>query len=490
MSRWNPMRWLSQPAAEVKTSAAGPVFSSHVVGRPVWTERDFRRLTEESYNLNAIAYRCVKMISTCAATAEICLYGKGGKEIETHPILDLLQHPSPMSNGAQLMEAIIAFLLLSGNSYVEAVGPEGKAPRELWTPRPDRIKIIAGNAGLPQAYEYEYVGRRIQWPVDQLDGRSELLHLKEFAPLDDWYGLSRIQAAAYGIDQHNASSSHNKALLDNGARPSGALIFEPMKGNMGDVTYAPPEVISAAEKELASRHGGTRNAGKPFVLGGQIRWEEMGLSPLDMDFGNGKADAARDICTAIGVPHTIVVPGSSTYNNVREAKLELYEDTVLPLLDLVLSAMNNWLCPRFGDGLMLKVDLDSISALEPRRETKRKSVTELLTAGVLDADEARDALDYGPRGPEAVKKVDPSVLTALIGAVQTVGLQPLVRYMKSCGLFDPGMTEDSILAAAMALMEQDNPADDLANPNADTNADPNQDSNDQAPKDTSNAQAA
>jgi HK97 family phage portal protein len=144
-----------------------------------------------------------------------------------------------------------------------------------------------------------------------------------------------------------------------------------------------------------------------MVFGGNVEWEEMGISPRDMDFAAGKEDAARDICTSYGVPHILIVPGQSTYNNVREAKLELWEDTILPLIDKAVDALDAWLTPQFGDGLKLGVDLDEISALEPRRESKRKSVVELLDKGVIDADEAREALQYEPRAAEAVKKVDP-----------------------------------------------------------------------------------
>ena len=472
MSLWanlNPFNWFGgysgledpvympnfSPAEEIKTSAAGPIYTQHLVGRPVWTERDFAHLAKESYQLNTVAFRCVKMIAGCSAQINLLLKDRNGNLIEKHPLLDLLARPAPMISRQTLLEAVYSFLMLSGNSYIEAVGPDGKPPRELWTPRPDRMRVVPDLSGIPAAFEYEMAGRRKRWDVDLLTGASEILHLKEFHPLNDWYGMSRFEAAGYGLDRHNAASAHNKALLDNGARPSGAMIFEPITSAGGDVQSAPEAVIKAAEKALRANHAGTKNAGKPMVLSGKVKWEAMGLSPTDMDFAAGKDDAARDICIAAGVPHILIVAGAATFNNVREAKLELYEDTVLPLVEMVLTHLNIWLAPRFGDGLTLAADLDSISALEPRRETKRKATHELLTAGVIDQDEAREALQYGPRKPEAIKKVEPSVITALLAAVQTVGLTPLARYMKSVGLFDPSMTEEQILQAAMDLTEAD-----------------------------------
>lgn len=445
---------------EAKASASGAAIAAFGVGLPVWTPRDYASYADEGYRRNAVAYRCAKLISSSAAAAPWLLYGKGGKEIEEHPLLDLLHRPNPMTTGSALFEAVYAYLLLSGNSYLERVGPTraDAAPRELWTLRPDRTRVIAGRAGLPQGYEYEANGRTIRWRADPLTGESDILHLREFNPLDDWYGMSRIEAAAYGIDRHNSASAHNKALLDNGARPSGALVFEPVRTSESAFSFAPEGALSDAEARLRNTYSGPTNAGRPLVLGGNVKWEAMGITPKDMDFGLGKDDAARDICNAFGVSHILIVPGASTYNNVREAKLDLWEDTILPLVDRMVDGLNNWLCPRFGDDLRLTIDLDEISALEPRRESKRKGVMELLTGGVIDREEAREALQYDPK-PELVASVSGSTITALAGAVSTVGIGPLARYLRSVGLIDEATSDEDLLSAASSYLDETEPVD-------------------------------
>lgn len=436
---------------EVKYSAAGPNIATWTLGRPVWTPRDYENLAREAYVQNAIAYRCVKLIASCAAGAPWLLYDGRGNEVEQHDILKLLSRPAPMTSGYQFFEAVYSYYLLAGNSYVEAVGSDRRPPKELWALRPDRMKVIPGPFAIASGYQYTVNGLIKEWKADPLTGDGQILHMKDFHPIDDFYGMSRVEPAAYGIDRHNAASAHNKALLDNGARPSGALVFEPVKVGENEYKTAPQPLIDDARAKLES-HVGTRNAGKPMVFGGNVNWLEMGINPKDMDFGDGKNDAARDICTSFGVPHILIVPGSSTYNNVREAKLELYEETVLPLVDFVANNLNMWLCPRYGDGLRLEADRDGISALEPRREARRSSVVTLLKEGVIDDTEARDALQYGPREKSAVKKVDATVLKALVDTVDQIGFEPLVRYMKSVGLYDAGMTTDEVIQAATAHM--------------------------------------
>ncbi|MCF1502184.1 phage portal protein [Afifella sp. H1R] len=468
MASLNPLRWFGrddsapalatrqEPRLELKGSAAGEAISAVTIGQPVWTDRRFDALAEEGYARNAVAYRCVRMIATAAATVPWLLY-RGDQEVEEHDLLRLLAKPAPGIGGHSLFEAFFAYLLLSGNGFLEAVGPDQRPPRELWTLRPDRMKIIAGRSGLPAGYEYEANGRRIRWDVDAVTGKSPILHMKEFNPLNDWYGMSPLEAAAYSIDRHNAAGAHNVALLQNGASPSGALVFKPVSVGQGVAPqYAPQDVIKAAEDRLESRHQGAVNAGRPMVLGGDIRWEPMGLAPKDMDFNEGKLDAARDICLAFGVPPILIVEGQSTYNNVREAKLALYEETVLPLLDKSTDHLNEWLVPQFGDDLRIAPDLDEVPALESRRESKRNSVRDLYKDGLLTRSEARAALQYDELDETFEGAPDAAVITALLSAYDQGAstVQPLRRYLVAMGLLDASVTDEDMISTARGIAKQ------------------------------------
>ena len=398
--------WLRKRLGQTKASAAGAAISVARVGQPVWSERDYRAFADEAYVRNAVAFRCIKLISRSAAAIPWLLDDGRGNEIEKHKLLDLLKRPAPLIGGATLFEAVYAYLLIAGNSYLEAVGPDNKPPRELWNLRPDRVKVVAGQYGMPQGFEYEANGRTVRWAADPLTGASPVLHLKEFHPLSDWYGLSPVEPSSYSVDRHNAAVAHNTALIQNGSTPSGALIFKPINQPGGGVSRPPQEVIQAAEDRLRDRHSGPANAGRPLILSGDIDWKQLGFSPKDMDFNESKLDAARDICLAFGVPHILCVPGQSTYNNVREAKLELYEETILPIVDKVLDALNAWLVPLFGENLVLGIDKDEIPALSMRREFKQKAMLELYDKKLLTRDEARAALQYDKLGDDEAAKLD------------------------------------------------------------------------------------
>jgi HK97 family phage portal protein len=291
---------------------------------------------------------------------------------------------------SEFIEAVTGFYLIAGNAFVEAA-PGTAEPRELWPLRPDRMKVVAGKTGLPKGFVFTLAGAERHWDADPVTGRSPILHLKTFHPLDDWYGLSPAEPAGFAIDQRNESDKWNMALLQNGARPSGALVFEPGQGAAANLS---DEQFARLKREVSEQYGGAKNAGRPMLLDGGLRWQEMSLSPKDMDFLEARHAASRDVALAFGVPPQLLgIPGDNTYSNYQEARLALWEDTVLPLLCHLRDEFNGWLAPRFGEGLALDIDLDEIPALTLRRE---RTWARLKAAEFLTLNEKREAAGFAP----------------------------------------------------------------------------------------------
>ena len=150
-------------------------------GQPVWMRRDYTRFAEEGYRRNVIAYRAISMIASAAASIPWKLFdvqNNVAQELQSHPLKSLLNQPAPMTGGSEFFENLYTTRLLSGNAFIQAVGPKNAAPRELYMLRPDRITIIAGKGALPQAYRYQLGQEAIDFPVDRITGASRILHLK------------------------------------------------------------------------------------------------------------------------------------------------------------------------------------------------------------------------------------------------------------------------------------------------------------------------
>jgi HK97 family phage portal protein len=356
----------------------------------------YQDLAKEGYMKNAIVYRCVNEISKGASAVpyQIKIEDNVLEDTDLHRLLD---RPNPLQSYSEFFNSLYGYLLLSGNAYVLKVGSENGPPKELHLLRPDRIVIKGGTNYIPERYEYMVNGRIDKvYPVDQENGYSEVKHIKLWNPLDDYYGCSPLTAAAMEIDQHNLSSKHNVNLLNNGARPSGAVVFKP-KDDQGLSVNLTESQRQQLLTDLNNRFSGASNAGRPLLLEGDFDWKEMGLSPKDMDFINLKHMSATDIALCFGVPSQLVgVPDSQTYSNVAEARLALYEETIIPYLRKVSSDLNEWLLPMFGENLDFSFETDNIPALAERRRLIYANVTNAVREGIITRNEARERLGLSP----------------------------------------------------------------------------------------------
>ncbi|MCC6919428.1 MAG: phage portal protein [Alphaproteobacteria bacterium] len=369
---------------EEKASAAGPLVALHGQGRPRWAPRDYGAFAREGFMKNPVAYRAVRMIAEAAASVPLVLY-EGAREADAHPLLALIARPNASETGAGFLERLYAGLEISGNAYVEAVRLEG-VTRELYALRADRVRVVPGPDGWPSGYVYAAGGRETRLPG------ADVLHLKLFHPADDHYGLSPLEAAGQAVDLHNAMAGWNKALLDNAARPSGALVYRGQPGAeaLSDAQFA------RLKAELQEAQQGARHAGRAMVLDGGLEWRAMGLTPQEMDFDRGRNAAARDIAMAFGVPPMLLgVPGDATYANYEQANLAFWRQTVLPLVRRVCAGLSAWLGPGFGAGLRLDVDADGVEALSAERGALW---ARLEAAGFITRDEKRVAAGYGVKG--------------------------------------------------------------------------------------------
>lgn len=365
------------------------------LAHPSWSGRDFSCFVEEGYKKNIIANRCVSLIATSAASVDWLLYFKSTTNkqiIKQHKLLELLNKPNPLYAGAEFFENVFAYKLLSGNSYILALKSKVGEIRELHFLRPDRVEVVPGKHALPAGYIYKIGEHKTFYPVDSVTGQSDVLHIKNFHPTDDWYGMSPIEAASYSIDLHNQAMKWNQSLLQNGARPSGALILK--SDNVYGSHSLTQEQFERLKSEVKEQFTGQSNAGRPILLEGGLQWQEMSLTPKDMDFIESKNSAARDIALAFGVPpQLLAIKGDNGYNNMQEARLAFWEETILPLLDHAIDSLNNWLLPKFDSNLELSYDHNAISALALRQE---KNWRRIQNADFMTINEKRASIGLPP----------------------------------------------------------------------------------------------
>jgi HK97 family phage portal protein len=288
------------------------------------------------------------------------------------------------SAGQSLLETLASHLLLHGNAFVQVLKDARGVPAELFALRPERMQVVAGPDGWPSAWTYTVGGRAMTIPIEDEQGAPNLIQIRHFHPADDHQGAGCLAAAEQAVAIHNAAADWNRQILENSARPSGALVYDG-----GDGATLTGEQFDRLREELAQTYAGAANAGRPLLLEGGLKWQAMALSPADMDFATLKAAAARDIALAFGVPPMLLgLPGDATYANYREANRALWRLTLLPLAAKLLGALAEGLAPWFANET-LAIDLDRVPALAEDRERLWSQVT---AADFLEADEKRALL--------------------------------------------------------------------------------------------------
>ena len=313
------------------------------------------------FHKNPIVYRCVRMIAEACASVPFLLVDENGPCRE-HPLMGLLACPNPACGGADMRDMLVGHLLLHGNAYVEMVGQE--TVEALYVLPPTHMRLVRDATGWPSHYEYAGGGKIHRYDAGPI---SSIIHLKLHDPADPHYGCAPLNAASLPIAIHNAAGLWNKALFDNAARPSGALVYRGRDGQR-----LTDEQFDRLKEELKENFQGARNAGRPLLLEGGLDWASISMSPQDMDFIAAKHSAARDIALAFGVPPMLLgIPGDNSYANYAEANRAFWRQTIIPLNGRISAAFGAALCRETN--LVLQQDLEHVTALaEERRALWRR----------------------------------------------------------------------------------------------------------------------
>lgn len=340
---------------------------------------------------NPDVYAAIEIFSNAAGAVdwgvEKRVRGKW-EAVETHPMLDLLERPNPRMSGTTLIRALVKWRLIGGEFYLTRNEKPSGPPRELYALPVHRMKIKPSRSALDPIEGYEYqIGSQ-----KQMLAAADVLHLPRFNPLDDWYGLSPLEAAARFIDQANSAADFNLGLLQNGGIPPGFLSTD---DELGDKAFARLK-IAMKKWGLASE------SGKPQLLEGGLKWQGAGRSPADMEMLEAQRMFALKFAQVIGVPAEFLSgAGEKKYANAQEARKALYTEGVLPELDDVRDGLNFWLAPMFEDDVRLVYLTESIDALQ---EDEDKRWARADASDDLTIDETRDIKGY-PKLPGGVGDV-------------------------------------------------------------------------------------
>jgi Phage-related protein len=88
-------------------------------------------------------------------------------------------------------------------------------------------------------------------------------------------------------------------------------------------------------------YAGEENRGKVYLTTANLKWIQLGLTARDLALLEGRSADLADVCNVYGVPKEIMSDQSgSSFNNKKEAEKKLWNDAILPHLDVLRDVLN------------------------------------------------------------------------------------------------------------------------------------------------------
>ena len=295
------------------------------------------------YEQSPWVYIAINRIAEAGALVPLRVYRLLDEQriaIANHPLEQLLCNPNPLTSQFELFEQTLGSLELHGNAYWFLTGDAAGRPREIWVLRPDRVTIVPHPQRVVAGYLYEIAGQQI--PLDAI----EVLHFRRWHPNNDFYGLSPIAAARGAIlsDRHMADWNRHTFGQDNGV-PAGVI-------NVRDFISDPD--FERLKREWRSNYGGTSRR-TAFLRGGQMEWQNIGLSHTDLDFLQGRKAQRDEILNIFGIP-VALVSENATEANAKVAERLFIERALYPKLVRIAQKISTELLPFYGADLIAEYD--------------------------------------------------------------------------------------------------------------------------------------
>jgi len=265
------------------------------IGNHAYSINDLRSYSKDGYAQNSTIYSCIRKIATNAASVKLKVKVNDERQIG-HPLETLLRRPNPDDGDKEFFIASYSWLMLTGNLFTSKTVVSGR-PVELWNWQPYNIAIghSSVNPMMPSSYIFRKGSRGQKvWDVNPITGESDILHWSLFNPSEEmpFFGQSPLSAAASSADQLNAANKWRFNGFKNDMAPSGILSTEQM-------------IDAATHNELSKtmdRESGWKRAKRFLILGGGMKYTQLGLSAKESDWLAGSKFNKQEIAEVYGVP--------------------------------------------------------------------------------------------------------------------------------------------------------------------------------------------
>lgn len=374
-------------------------------GQPIFNKTDTDSLIKNGYQGNADVYAIINYISTLASNIDwtlseikdekalisfknreeydvktMALEAKALEQISKHPILDVWANPNQLQTRSEFIYNWCGFKLITGNAYINGVAPaigNNKGLfQELFIMPSQFVEILPGNMRQPIKRYIIDIGMKTLEFEPEVVNHSKYFN-PDFINGQSLFGMSPLQAAFRILQSSNDADTARVRAYQN----QGAIGMISAGSNEEEMKMSPTELKALSDK-YQEKFGGVENFNKVLFTTAMAKWDNMGLSPVDMAIIESKLSDFRTLCRVYNFPSQLLNdPEGTTFNNMKEAKKASITDAVMPLLNSLRDEMNGWLVANYskseGRKLFLSPDWKSVAVLQ---EDIQKLVNWLMRA--------------------------------------------------------------------------------------------------------------
>ena len=343
--------------------------------------------TTNSGMMLAAVWRCVDIVSGTVASLGIDIerrIGKYWQVDESNPLeLVLRLRPNERVNSFDFWKAAVVEILLHGNAYIYPYFNADNRITSLYL-------IPYGKCD----YDIQTDTYTINDDVNNLFttcGGWRIVHLKNLS-LDG--GMTGVSTLTYAQKVLGIGGNLDSLQLDSFSPGSTLNGFISGDSNLTQGFGAPQDDQLKAVKDTITRQ--LTSGAKIFTLPGTMKFNQLSLSPSDLQLIESKNLNVLDICRFFGVhPDRVFQSSSTNYKGSESAQTAYMTDTLFPLInkietELTVKLISNKELEKFR----VKFNLDDYYIGD--LGTKADYYTKMISAGVLTPNEVRVREGHAP----------------------------------------------------------------------------------------------
>jgi HK97 family phage portal protein len=328
-------------------------------------------------------YCAVSVIAESIATLPTHVFRKGasGKQrLNDHHVERLLNiAPNEYQSPYEFKIALMRAVLLRGNGYARITFDGAGKAAELHLLHPDAVLI-------------DFDKGRLRYRITGTNGKQEVLlkeevlHVKYHSD-DGIVGRSPVSVCRDVIGLGLAQQSFQSNQFKNGVSASGVLETD---SKLTDEQFY-------ALQDMVDKKAGTNNAGRPLILEGGLKWNQIGLSNEDSQWLESRLFTISDIARMFKLsPIFLQDYSNSTYSNFSEASRAFLSQSLRPWLTNLQQAYSRSLISERNKADTF-LEFETKDLLRATTEERFASYDIAIRNGLMSPNECRAAENLPPR---------------------------------------------------------------------------------------------